>query len=113
MIKSTTSKKLFTNKHQEFPQTVEEFTDDKRNYKKMYDNLKKYIKGTNDYNQFETIIKEMFESNDAKKRAIAQSKLMQLSFFNDVSNAGSEFWTDLLYMSLKVGKRFAPHGKLS
>ena len=113
LIKSTTSKKLFTNKHQEFPQTVEEFTDDKRNYKKMYDNLKKYIKGTNDYNQFETIIKEMFESNDAKKRAIAQSKLMQLSFFNDVSNAGSEFWTDLLYMSLKVGKRFAPHGKLS
>ena len=113
LIKSTTSNKLFTNKHQEFPQTVEEFTDDKRNYKKMYDNLKKYIKGTNDYNQFETIIKEMFESNDAKKRAIAQSKLMQLSFFNDVSNAGSEFWTDLLYMSLKVGKRFAPHGKLS
>ena len=113
LIKSTTSKKLFTNKHQEFPQTVEEFTDDKRNYKKMYDSLKKYIKGTNDYNQFETIIKEMFESNDAKKRAIAQSKLMQLSFFNDVSNAGSEFWTDLLYMSLKVGKRFAPHGKLS
>ena len=113
LIKSTTSKKLFTNKHQEFPQTIEEFTDDKRNYKKMYDSLKKYIKGTNDYNQFETIIKEMFESNDAKKRAIAQSKLMQLSFFNDVSNAGSEFWTDLLYMSLKVGKRFAPHGKLS
>ena len=113
LIKSTTSKKLFTNKHQEFPQTVEEFTDDKRNYKKMYDSLKKYIKGTNDYNQFETIIREMFESNDAKKRAIAQSKLMQLSFFSDVSNAGSEFWTDLLYMSLKVGKRFAPHGKLS
>jgi hypothetical protein len=113
LIKSTASKKTFTNKHQEYPQTIEEFNGDKRNYKTMYNNLKKYIKGTSTYDQFESMIKEMFESNSAKSRAIAQSKLMQLNFFNDVLNAESEFWTDLLYMSLKVGKRFAPHGKLS
>lgn len=113
LIKSTASKKTFTNKHQEYPQTIEEFNDDKRNYKTMYNNLKKYIKGTSTYDQFESMIKEMFESNSAKSRAIAQSKLMQLNFFNDVLNAESEFWTDLLYMSLKVGKRFAPHGKLA
>ena len=113
LIKSTSSRKTFTNKHQEYPQTIDEFNDDKRDYKKMYNSLKKYIKGTNSYDQFETMIKEMFQSNDVKKRAIAQSKLMQLNFFNDVLNAKSEFWTDLLYMSLKVGKRFAPHGKLS
>tara|TARA_Y100000401_G_scaffold114299_1_gene116152 strand:- start:492 stop:1943 length:1452 start_codon:yes stop_codon:yes gene_type:complete len=113
LIQSRTKKKTFTNKHQGYPQTIEEFDDDKRDYKKMYNGLKKYIKGTNSYDQFESMIREMFESNNAKSRAIAQSKLMQLNFFNDVLSVDSEFWTDLLYMSLKVGKRFAPHGKLS
>ena len=113
LIEKVASRKTFINKHQEYPQTVDEFTDDKRNYKIMYNNVKKYIKGTNSYEQFESMIIDMFDSNDAKKRAVAQSKLMQLNFFNDVANADSEFWTDLLYMSLKVGKRFAPHGKLS
>ena len=113
LIQSRTKKKTFTNKHQGYPQTIEEFNDDKRDYKKMYNGLKKYIKGTNSYDQFESMIREMFESNNAKSRAIAQSKLMQLNFFNDVLSVDSEFWTDLLYMSLKVGKRFAPHGKLS
>lgn len=113
LIESTASKKTFTNKHQGYPQTIEEFIEDNRDYKKMYNSLKKYIKGTTSYDQFESMIKEMFESDSAKRRAIAQSKLMQLNFFSDVMKADSEFWTDLLYMSLKVGKRFAPHGKLS
>jgi len=41
--------------------------------------------------------------------------LMQLHFFSDVlsNRKDAEFWTDLLYLSLKVGKRFAPHGKLA
>ena len=113
LIQSRVSKKTFINNHQEYPQTIEEFIDDKRDYKKMYNSLKKYIKGTTSYDQFESMIREMFESDSAKRRAIAQSKLMQLNFFSDVLNVKSEFWTDLLYMSLKVGKRFAPHGKLS
>ena len=113
LIQSRVSKKTFINKHQGYPQTIEEFIDDKRDYKKMYNSLKKYIKGTTSYDQFESMIREMFESDSAKRRAIAQSKLMQLNFFSDVLNVKSEFWTDLLYMSLKVGKRFAPHGKLS
>jgi len=49
--------------------------------------------------------------------SVAQSKLMQLHFFSDVitkcKRNPEEFWTDLLYLSLKVGKRFAPHGKLA
>ena len=59
----------------------------------------------------------MYKSNDSKSKAVAQSKLMQLHFFSDVLsgsiNKPEEFWTDLLYLSLKVGKRFAPHGKLA
>ena len=113
LIQSRTRKKTFINKHQEYPQTIEEFIDDNRDYKKMYNSLKKYIRGTTSYDQFESMIRSMFESDSAKRRAIAQSKLMQLNFFSDVLNVESEFWTDLLYMSLKVGERFAPHGKLS
>jgi hypothetical protein len=41
---------------------------------------------------------------------------MQLHFFHDAlknySNK-SEFWTDLLYLGMKVGDRFAPHAKIS
>ena len=41
---------------------------------------------------------------------------MQLHFFYDaIDNYGRdvEFWTDLLYLGMKVGKRFAPHAKIS
>ena len=59
----------------------------------------------------------MYRSNDQKIMSVAQSKLMQLHFFSDVlsktKDKQEEFWTDLLYLSLKVGKRFAPHGKLA
>ena len=54
--------------------------------------------------------------NTADKKFIAQSKLMQLHFFHDaLKNYASdkEFWTDLLYLGLKVGERFAPHAKIS
>ena len=58
---------------------------------------------------------ENFLSNKDKK-FIAQSKLMQLHFFHDAlknySNK-SEFWTDLFYLGMKVGDRFAPHAKIS
>lgn len=120
ILKVKTNKKTFINKHQDYPQTAEEFLDDKRDYEKMYKSLKKYIKGTKSYGEFKSMIIDMFDTDDAKKRAVAQSKLMQLNFFYDTrienikdKEKPSEFWTDLLYISLKVGTRFAPHGKLS
>ena len=41
---------------------------------------------------------------------------MHLSFFYDaIDNFGrnAEFWTDLLYAGMKMGKRYAPHAKIS
>ena len=65
----------------------------------------------------------MYRSKNQKYMAVAQSKLMQLNFFYDTRNQNiktlkgkrnpAEFWTDLLFLSLKVGSAFAPHGKLS
>jgi len=48
---------------------------------------------------------------------LANSKLMQLEFIWQVlqitpSNNYEEFWTDMIWISLKKGKDFAPHGKL-
>jgi hypothetical protein len=55
----------------------------------------------------------MFEQN----KYLANSKLMQLEFIWQVlqitpSNNFEEFWTDMIWISLKKGKDFAPHGKL-
>lgn len=110
---------IFENKHQNYPQTAEEFLDDKdRDYEKMYNSLKSHITGSSDFNEFKRRIILMYESNDQKKIAVAQSKLMQLHFFfvswkKQKGDNQSEFWTNLLYLSLKVGNRFAPHGKLA
>tara|TARA_B100002019_G_C21233947_1_gene581671 strand:- start:18 stop:1481 length:1464 start_codon:yes stop_codon:yes gene_type:complete len=109
----------FINDHSKYPETSEEFKKDRRDYKKMFTTLKTKmtISGYIDYNKFEKRILEMYDSGDKKSMTVAQSKLMQLDFFYSVLSTPkgreSEFWTDLLYLSLKVGKRFAPHGKLA
>jgi len=41
---------------------------------------------------------------------------MTLNFFHDAlkgNEKNQEFWTDILYLGMKVGKRFAPHAKIS
>jgi hypothetical protein len=117
MLKDKVPRHTFVNVNKNYPKTTEEFERDKRDYKKMYDILKSNIEGTKDYFEFKDAILAMYNSGNKKTIAIAQSKLMQLHFFSDVASKckgkESEFWTDLLYLSLKVGNRFAPHGKLS
>jgi len=117
MLKTKVPGQTFVNRHQDYPETADDFTNDRRNYEQMYNTLKTYIKGTKDYAEFRSRILKMYRSDNSKSKAVAQSKLMQLHFFSEVlsrsSNKPEEFWTDLLYLSLKVGKRFAPHGKLA
>jgi hypothetical protein len=117
MLKSKVPGHTFVNRHQDYPETAEAFKDDNRNYEAMYNTLRSNIKGTNNYAEFRSRILSMYRSNNPKSKAVAQSKLMQLHFFSDIISKTrgkpEEFWTDLLYLSLKVGKRFAPHGKLA
>ena len=115
MLKSKIPGHTYVNRHQDYPETADDFKNDKRNYERMYNSLKANIKGTKDYAEFRSRILKMYRSDNSKSRAVAQSKLMQLHFFSDVlsNKKDAEFWTDLLYLSLKVGKRFAPHGKLA
>ena len=123
MMQSRLITKTFTNKHQDYPESVDDFKNDRRDYKKMYDSLDHYIDGTRNYEEFKDNITKMYRSKNQKYMAVAQSKLMQLNFFYDTRNQNiktikgkrkpAEFWTDLLFLSLKVGSAFAPHGKLS
>ena len=115
MLKSKIPGHTYVNRHQDYPETADDFKNDKRNYERMYDSLKTHINGTKNYAEFRSRILKMYRSDNSKSRAVAQSKLMQLHFFSDVlsNKKDAEFWTDLLYLSLKVGKRFAPHGKLA
>ena len=115
MLKSKIPGHTYVNRHQDYPETADDFKNDKRNYERMYDSLKTNINGTKNYAEFRSRILKMYRSDNSKSRAVAQSKLMQLHFFSDVlsNKKDAEFWTDLLYLSLKVGKRFAPHGKLA
>lgn len=117
MLKSKVPGHTYVNRHQDYPETAEDFKNDRRDYERMYNSLRANIKGTKDYAEFRSRILKMYRSDNPKSKAVAQSKLMQLHFFSDVmsrnSNKPEEFWTDLLYLSLKVGKRFAPHGKLA
>ena len=84
----------------------------------MYDNISE--------NGVETMAdsSEEFASNMESKfqedAEVANSKLMQLAFLNDVVNIKqkkkkkvyTEFWTDMVFLSIKKGDRFGPFGKL-
>jgi hypothetical protein len=113
-IKKRNSQTTFVNDHKNYPQTPEEFLNDrKRKYEIYFNEVIKFDKTNISYNKFEDSILELYREG---KSNIAISKLMQLNFYYDSLKSGkldSEYWTDLLYLGLKIGERFAPHAKIS
>ena len=104
----------FTNDNKQYPTSREEFFNQSSKFEKYYGVVKKHFNNAPTYSEFEMLINNLYSSADNK--FIAQSKLMQLHFFHDaLKNYANdkEFWTDLLYLGLKVGDRFAPHAKIS
>ena len=109
----------FTNENAKYPKSAEEFfkttssgysTND---FKKWYKVVEKHISKRVTYDDFVELICDLYKKD---KQFIAQSKLMSLHFFYDTlrnHDKNIEFWTDLLYLGMKVGKRFAPHAKIS
>ena len=111
----------FKNDHNKYPISSEEFnkrTSSKyttKDFEKYYKVVKPYFKKTQKYNQFEEYIINLYDEG-GKGIYIAQTKLMMLHFFHDTLKNNSknpEFWTDILYLGMKVGKDFAPHAKIS
>ena len=108
----------FTNDHNKYPVSGAEFLStsssklNTKDFEKYYKVVKPYFKKSQKYNDFQAHIISLF--NDRKY--VAQTKLMELHFFHDTlkNNAKNpEFWTDILYLGMKVGEGFAPHAKIS
>tara|TARA_B100001989_G_C24390609_1_gene389049 strand:- start:64 stop:795 length:732 start_codon:yes stop_codon:yes gene_type:complete len=108
----------FTNDNKFYPKSRSEFTSNsskytiEKHYKVWYNFLKPYFKQPKDFDHFRNYMYDLFKTEPF----IAQSKLMTLHFFYEtlrIHNTDPEFWTDILYLGLKVGEKFAPHSKIS
>ena len=74
---------------------------------------KKVDTSCSDEDEFATNIENLFMD----KPYVANSKLMQLTFLDDVLSIDkeekfTEFWTDMVFLSIKKGDKFGPFGKL-
>ncbi len=110
----------YLDKHQNYPKNLNDFVKkidgrDKNDYKQMFDRVsKKVTTNVKDSKEFLTVMEDKFNSD---KPFVATSKLMQLHFLDEVFKINSdkkftEFWTDMLFLSIKKGDRFGPFGKL-
>jgi hypothetical protein len=111
----------FRNKHQNYPKNFDEFTKqtidgkDLKSYKMMFNSIRtKVSSDCKDGDEFEEVIGKIFTGS---KPWVAQSKLMQLTFLDHAlkitdKRKYTEFWTDMLFLSIKKGDRFGPFGKL-
>ena len=103
------------------------YPEDRKEYQK--DHLKwetkfRYVSGKattkcKNAGDFSANIEKMFRSGVADSK-VANSKLMQLAFLYDIlkikENKGVEtytsWWTDLVFLSIKLGNQYGPFGKL-
>lgn len=112
LLKKNSSGVTFVNDHNKYPQTYMEYIEHSDKYLKMYESIKKYLTKNISFSEFENNLSSVYEKD--KRNAVA--KLMTLNFFHDAlkgNEKNQEFWTDILYLGMKVGKRFAPHAKIS
>ena len=119
LLKVKGSKASFINEWQKFPVECDNkqktgFWDKTDEWEKKYNVVSTFYQGPSPtYEKWKEFITKLYADG---KTFIAVSKLMHLSFFYDaIDNFGRnpEFWTDLLYAGMKVGKRYAPHAKIS
>ena len=112
LLKNNGTNITFVNDHNKYPKSGEEFINESSTFEDYYKVVKPYFKKTQKYSQFEKSISTLYKD----KKFIAQTKLMELHFFHDALknySKNAEFWTDLLYLGMKIGKGFAPHAKIS
>ncbi len=111
----------FKNRHQDYPMNFDQFMTqtikgrDLIDWKNMYNKVaKKATTNCKDADEFVKILGKVFSSG---KPWEANSKLMQMNFLSQVLDITdkpkyTEFWTDMVFLSVKKGDRFGPFGKL-
>ena len=111
----------FKNKHKNYPSSYGAWTGkpidgkDMKDYKSYFSAIQdKVDTDCKDADEFVKVIGLIFSGD---KPWVAQSKLMQLEFLYYAlkikpEKKYSEFWTDMLFLSIKKGDRFGPFAKL-
>jgi hypothetical protein len=118
----------FKNKHQNYPKNLDEFLNknisgkDLKTYKSYFTAIQTHVTtDCKNADEFVEVISDIFNADENKggRPWVAQSKLMQLTFiWHDLKikkiseKQYSEFWTDMLFLSIKKGDRFGPFAKL-
>ena len=108
------NKQAFEKASKEYPQSLGTFQEKERSYKLMFTRVNKKVETKcNNSAEFATNISNLFLS----KPHVANTKLMQLTFLDQLlkitnSEKYTEFWTDMVFLSIKKGDRFGPFGKL-
>ena len=104
----------FEKNNRKYPQNVTEFSKDSQKYKEMFKRVNRKVDTScGNEDEFATNIENLFMD----KPYVANSKLMQLTFLDDVLSITkeekfTEFWTDMVFLSIKKGDKFGPFGKL-
>ena len=109
------NKQNFDKSNGSYPKTLKDFQDNVATYKDMFKRVKK--EAITECSTIPQFVKNM-ESKFTSDPPVANSKLMQLAFFDSVvkfkdsTDRYTEFWTDMVFLSIKKGDRFGPFGKL-
>jgi hypothetical protein len=115
VIKLLGTQSTFTNKFTDYPNDASEFLKHKDEYVKMFNKIKSDVNTSISTEQdFVSNFLSVFNSRNQKQINIATYKLMQLKFLYNASKVKNvtELYTDIYYLGIKYGKKFAPHGKL-
>jgi len=86
-----------------------------KDWKIIYDKVSK--KATTNCSNSDEFVKILGKKFASDKPWEANSKLMQMHFLSqalDITKKSeyTEFWTDMVFLSIKKGDRFGPFGKL-
>ena len=106
--------KSFEKNNRKYPQDATEFSSNSQTYKEMFKRVNKKVEtDCENENEFATNIENLFMD----KPYVANSNLMQLTFIDKVLSIDNkekftEFWTDMVFLSIKKGDKFGPFGKL-
>lgn len=127
LLKANITSNTYSKNINDYPKSFEKFAEKAKEYEKLYDIVKPYFSGAPPFGgtgkSFVTAIQEEFdgETKTGKKGVNGTAKLMLLTFFGNAfkitnKDKKKEFWTDILYMGMKVGGKgkgeFAPHVKI-
>ena len=122
LLNNLVSNNNYSNHFRDYPLTYDDFlglSEQKfESYKKMYNLVKPYFKSNapsfGKFAEINGVLHKTYKNDERNGRL----KLMFLSFFSNAfkikKDSQKEFWTDMLYMGMKIGKKgqFAPHAKI-